>query len=104
YLSGIGENLLAVHPVMPHMLEHQLTELNSYNREFERLHARDALPQLDSLMPTLDTVAREDQESLLRIDAEYGKADALAIYYQKHSDRLFRWFSLMASSMALLFL
>jgi hypothetical protein len=104
YLSGIGEKLLAVHRAMPHLLEHQLTELNSYNREFERLRRRDALPRLDSLMPTLGTMAHEDQESLRRIDVEYGKADALAIYYQRHSDRLFRWFSLMASCMALLFL
>jgi len=104
YLSGIGEKLLAVHRAMPHLLEHQLTELNSYNREFERLRTRNALPPLDSLMPTLGTTTHEDHESLRRIDLEYGKADALAIYYQRHSDRLFRWFSLMASGMALLFL
>jgi hypothetical protein len=104
YLSGIGENLLAAHRSMPHLLEHQLAELNSYNREFERLRRRNALPPLDSLMPSLDPTSREDVDSLQRIDFEYGKSDALAIYYQRHSDRLFRWFSYMASSMALLFL
>jgi hypothetical protein len=105
YLSGIGENLLAVHRTMPHLLEHQLTELNAYNREFERLRKRKALRPLDSLLPTLEALdTHADRESLRRIDLEYGKADALAIYYQSHSDRLFRWFSFLASCMALMFL
>jgi hypothetical protein len=105
YLSGIGENLLAVHQAMPLALEHQLTELNTYNREFQRLHKKGSLDPLDSLMPALGNIEeRADREALQRIDIEYGKADALAIYYQNHSDRLFRWFSYMASCMALLFL
>jgi hypothetical protein len=104
YLSGIGENLLAVHKAMPLALEHQLTELNAYNREFERLRKRRKFARLDSLMPALGPIgAHEDRESLQRIDFEYGKADALAIYYQRHSERLFRWFSYMALCMALLF-
>jgi hypothetical protein len=105
YLSGIGENLLATHKAMPLALEHQLAELNAYNREYARLRRKGALGRLDSLMPALgQSDAREDHAALARIDAEYGKADALAIYYQQHSDRLFRWFSYMASCMALLFL
>jgi hypothetical protein len=105
YLSGIGENLLAVHKAMPLALEHQLTELNAYNREFERLWKRKAFTRLDSLMPALGPIgAHEDRESLERIDLEYGKADALAINYQRHSDRLFLWFSCMACGMALVFL
>jgi hypothetical protein len=105
YLSGIGENLLAVHQAMPLALDHQLMELNTYNREFERLRRKGALGRLDSLMPALGQgEPHEDHDALRRIDLEYGKADALAIYYQQHSDRLFRWFSYMASCMALLFL
>jgi hypothetical protein len=105
YLTGIGENLLAVHQAMPLALEHQLTELDTYNREFDRLQAKGALRPLDTLMPAIGSVEdREDGEALRRIDFEYGKADALAIYYQQHSDRLFRWFSYMAAFMALLFL
>src|SRR5262245_24814726 len=64
YLSGIGENLLAVHRSMPHLLEHQLAELNLYNREFERLRKRNALPPLDSLMSSLDPAIRAGDESL----------------------------------------
>lgn len=106
YLTGIGENLLAAHGAeMPHALAQQFIELNTYNREFERLRGKHAFERLDSLLPTLGAIdSRADREDLQRIDAEYGKADALAIYYQRHSDRLFRGFSYTASCMALLFL
>ena len=106
YLSGIGENLLALHgSAMPHSLAEQFVELNTYNREFERLRAKGAFDRLDSLQPTIGSIdSRPDRESLQRIDEEYGKSDALAIYFQRHSDRLFRWFSYTASMMALLFL
>jgi hypothetical protein len=106
YLTGIGENLLAAHGKhMPHPLALQFAELNTYNREFERLRGKHAFERLDSLLPTLGPIdSRADLEGLQRIDAEYGKADALAIYYQRHSDRLFRGFSYTASCMALLFL
>jgi hypothetical protein len=106
YLSGIGESLLAMHgSAMPHALAQQFVELNTYNREFDRLRAKHVFERLDSLLPTLGAIdSRDDREDLQRIDGEYGKADALAIYYQAHSDRLFRGFSYAASCMALLFL
>lgn len=105
YLSGIGENLLAVHNAMPRALAHQLAELNAYNQEFERLDSRRAFPRLDALLPALGAVdADGDRDALERIDAEYGRADALAVHYQRRSDSLFRWFSYMASCMALIFL
>ncbi len=106
YLTGIGENLLAAHgTAMPHPLAQQFAELNTYNREFERLNGKHAFERLDSLLPTLGPIdSHADLEGLQKIDAEYGKADALAIYHQRHSDRLFRWFSYTASGMALLFL
>jgi hypothetical protein len=106
YLTGIGENLLTAHGVaMPQPLVQQFTELNTYNREFARLRRKGAFERIDSLLPTLDPIASHaDREGLQRIDAEYGKADALAVHYQRHSDRLFRGFSYTASCMALLFL
>jgi hypothetical protein len=106
YLSGIGENLLATHGrAMPHALAQQFVELNTYNREFARLRGKHAFERLDSLLPTLGSIdSSADRDGLRLIDEEYGKADALAIYYQRHSDRLFRWFSYTASCMALLFL
>ena len=106
YLTGIGENLLAVHgKEMPHALAQAFAELDTYNREFERLNNKGAFARLDTLLPTLGmTDVGADLEELQRIDGEYGKADALAIYYQRHSDRLFRGFSITASCMALVFL
>jgi hypothetical protein len=106
YLTGIGENLLALHGAdMPHALAQQLIELNTYNREFARLNGKHTFGKLDSLLPTLGAIdTSADRAGLEQIDAEYGKADALAIYYQRHSDRLFRGFSYTASCMALLFL
>lgn len=106
YLTGIGENLLAAHGAdMPHALALQLVELNTYNREYARLSGKRAFPKLDSLLPTLGAIdSSTDRAGLEQIDAEYGKADALAVYYQRHSDRLFRGFSYTASCMALLFL
>ena len=106
YLTGIGEDLLAAHGrAMPQPLAQQFNELNTYNREFARLSGKRAFERLDSLLPTLGPIdSLADRESLQRIDAEYGKADALAVYYQRYSDRLFRGFSYTASCMALLFL
>lgn len=105
FVSAIGENLLALHGHgIPHALTQQFAELNTYNREFDRLNGKHAFDRLDSLLPTLGAMDSRDREDLQRIDAEYGKADALAIYFQRYSDRLFRGFSYTASVMALLFL
>jgi hypothetical protein len=105
YLSGIGERLLAAHKTMPQALEQQLKELNTYNREYARLRTTKAFAHMDSLMSVLGTIgSQENRQALAQIDLEYGKADTLAIYYQRRSDRLFRWFSYMAFTMALLFL
>ena len=68
YLTGIGENLLALHGTeMPHALAQQFIELNTYNREFARLSGKHAFEQLDSLLPTLGSVdSRADRAGLQR--------------------------------------
>jgi cadmium resistance protein CadD (predicted permease) len=105
YLSTIGESLLRRHSDMPAELGHQLAELDDYNREFNSLLSNGRIQGTDSLLRTLPAGMTVPDSSLLReIDAEYGKADALAVFYQRYSDRLFKWFSLMASAMGLLFL
>src|ERR687897_50131 len=49
YVSAIGENLLALHGRgIPHALAQQFVELNTYNREFERLNGKQAFDRLDS--------------------------------------------------------
>jgi cadmium resistance protein CadD (predicted permease) len=45
-----------------------------------------------------------NREALEAIDAEYSKADALAMHNQGQSDRMFKIFALMAASMGFLFL
>ena len=105
YLTFIGENLLAVHDKIPAELERQIAALNAYNAEFERLCATKAIGSVDSLTSALPEAAELTGNSALQlIDAEYGKADALAIHNQKLSDRLFLCFSWMAFLMASVFL
>jgi hypothetical protein len=108
FLAGLSDNVLLRLPTMPHRLKVQLQSLNAYNREYQRLttHWRSRVT-LDCLMsglpPTLEVSGR-DRPTLERIDAQYGKADALAIHFQKRSDYLFTFFNLVAFSMGLAYL
>lgn len=105
FLSGAGEGVLRRHTRMPEPLRRQLIDLDRYNREFAALQAEPYARNPDTLMPTLPaTISASERVDLRRIDIEYGKADALAVLCQLHSNRLFRWFSYMAATMGLLFL
>ena len=105
FLMALGDNVLQMQRVMPPQLEHQLAVLNRYNHEFQALSARGSLRDPDSLLAGLppDIRARE-QTALEDIDAEYAKADALAVHYQVRSDRLFRLFGVMAFTMGTAYL
>jgi hypothetical protein len=105
FLSGAGESVLRRHVKMPHALREQLADLDLYNHEFAALQSEPYARSPDTLMPTLPaTISTNERADLRRIDIEYGKADALAVHCQTHSNRLFRWFSYMACVMGLLFL
>ncbi len=105
YLTCIGENMLAVHPTMPAELDHQLGQLNAYNAEFEKLNDQGYIGSMDSLMATLPASTDLSADAELRlVDAEYARADALAIYNQERSNRVFRASSFMAFVMASVFL
>jgi len=105
YLSGIGENVLRRHSAMPAELCTQLLELDRYNAELQELQAAGTFAVAGELTADLpDHIPAAERAHLQRIDNEYKKADALAIFCQRHSLRLFRWFSYMASAMGLLFL
>src|SRR5215207_2629753 len=105
FLSGIGDNGLLMRQAMPAELAHQLTELNEYNREFHRLTMRGGVKRLDSLMATLPTdLPLHGRATLAQIDAEYGRADLLAVHYQRRSDRLFGFFSLTTFVMAITYI
>src|SRR5579864_1628222 len=108
FLAGLGDNTLQRLPELPRRLDVHLRSLNIYNREYERLISRWPGPApADCLMRHLPaglTVHPAERPLLERIDAQYGKADALALHFQKRSDRLFAFFNLVAFAMGLAYL
>jgi hypothetical protein len=108
FLSGLGDNAVQRLPAMPRRLEVHLRSLNAYNREYHRFRNRwRAPPAPDSLMRALPPSVQVDPHDvpvLERIDLQYGKADALALHFQKRSDHLFAFFNLVAFAMGLAYL
>ena len=108
YLAGLGDNALLRLPAMPRRLEIHLRSLNIYNREYQHYLGRwRAPPAPDSLLGALPAaLALEPREVpvLERIDAQYGKADGLAMYFQRRSDQLFAFLNLVAFAMGLAYL
>src|SRR5882762_3722061 len=105
FLLGVGENVLQVQQTMPSWLKHQLAELNGYNLEFRRLSDAGRLATADSLMAALPaSLPLSGRRPLEDIDAQYRKADALAVYYQRRSDRLFDLFAITAFAMGVAYL
>jgi hypothetical protein len=100
YLRGVGDNAVEMQANMPAFLRHQLAALNHYNLEFRQLLATGRIGAPDSLAAALPADTPLDDDALLAdIDAQYGKADALAVYYQLRSDRLFVLFGMMTLMM-----
>jgi hypothetical protein len=108
FLAGLGDDALQRLPAMPRRLEVHLQSLNIYNREYQRLNGRWRAPPVpDSLLrylPASLPVDPHDATALERIDAQYGKADALALHFQKRSDQLFTFLNLVAFAMGLAYL
>jgi hypothetical protein len=108
YLAGLGDNALLRLPAMPRRLEIHLRSLNIYNREYQHYLARwRSPPAPDSLLDALPAalaLAPREVPVLACIDAQYGKADALAMYFQKRSDQLFAFLNLVAFVMGLAYL
>jgi len=101
FLSGVGDSVLQKHAAIPPPLLHQLTELDDYNRQLGRLIQRGVLGRRDSLLDALPhDVPVPDRPVMSDIDVEYGKADQLAVHYQRRSDLLFKFFSIATFSMA----
>jgi hypothetical protein len=90
---------------MPPQLVRQLVDLNTYNHDYRRLWTHSRIRAPSSLLASVPIdVPVGDQPALEAIDAEYGKADALALHYQSRSDRLFGMFALMAFTMGVAYL
>jgi hypothetical protein len=108
FLGGLGDNALQRLPAMPRRLEVHLRSLNVYNHEYQRFTKGWPAPAPpDSLFSSLPPALQLDPHDvpvLERIDAQYGKADALALHFQKRSDRLFEFLNLVAFTMGLAYL
>jgi hypothetical protein len=105
YLWGVGDHVLQRQSAAPPQLRQQLAGLDEYNADFRRLRADGALRQRDSLLATLPAGhALDDPTILHEIDAQYGKADALAVHFQRRSDRLFGFFGWTTFTMSLAYL
>ena len=105
YLLSAADNVLDVAPSMPASLRRRLADLNEYNFEFERLTADRRLARSDSLMPDRSAMpTASDAAALENVDRQFVKADALAGYMQRRSDRLFNVFGLAALTMGLAYL
>ena len=105
YLSGLGDAGLQAHLQMPAILQEQLSELDNYNLDYLRLHATGTLQDPNSIMAKLPFRGSvPDLPTLRDIDEQYGKADALAVYYHRLSDRLINLFGVVAIVMSFAYL
>jgi hypothetical protein len=105
YLLSAGDGVLEVQHAMPASLKRRLAELNEYNFEFERFSADGSLVRSASLMPSgAEKLAIRDVSILESIDRQFVKADSLAGYMQRRSDRLFNAFGIAAFTMGLAYL
>ena len=105
FLAGIGDSVLQRYATIPGPLLHQFAELNDYNCQFARLTKHELLGRRDSLLDALPPNMPVAERAVMSdIDVEYGKADALAVHYQRRSDRLFKFFSVATFSMAIAYL
>ncbi len=105
YLTGIGDHTLQQHAALPEYFRARLGELNAYNLEYDQLNAQGKLGTPDSLLAALPAeVELRGRSRLADIDLQYGKADALAVHFQRHSDRLFVLFGVMTFAMGLAYL
>lgn len=110
YVLAAGDNVLDVAHAMPSSLIRRLADLNSYNREFDQLIAKGRLVRGPSLLPDQPAPDQcalpswSDAGVLENIDRQFVKADALASYMQRLSDRLFNVFGMAAFTLGLAYL
>jgi hypothetical protein len=105
FLWSAPDGSLQLQYAMPATLMSQLAHLNSYNLEFQQLTEAGRLDPGSSLIDALpESVPPPERRLLEHMDTQYRKADALAVHYQRRSDRLFHLFGIMAFGMGLAYL
>ena len=107
FIAGFSDNTLLRLPALPRRLQVHLHSLNDYNREYRRFASSHGAAVRDSLFGGLqakEAVDGRERVTLKRIDAEYGKADALALYFQRRSDSLFAFLNIVAFALGVAYL
>lgn len=105
FLTGLGDAILKFGSHPPEALRRRLEEFDDYNHDFERVAADVRRAPSDSLLASVPTdLPIEEHPTLRQIDVEYGRADTLALYFQKRSDGLFGMFGIFAFAMGCLYL
>lgn len=105
YLLSVGDGVLDVQPSMPASLKRRLADLNAYNVDFERFTADARLiPSVSLMQRESVATAMSDAPQLAAIDRQFIKADSLAGYMQRRSDRLFNTFGIAAFTMGIAYL
>jgi hypothetical protein len=106
FLTGrLGPYALKKQDDMPKHLLRELIELNGYNKQFHELTYKSNISTDYSLLTSYKNSGNEQKEALLKkVDDEFLKADAIALFNQKKSDGQFKLFAYMAGLMGLFFL
>ncbi len=106
FVAGIlGSRFLVLQEQMPVELHREMRDLNEYNKAFMELLDRNVLKSKWGLFDSIgDANVEEKMSDLAPIELEYRKADAMAVHFQRLSDRLFMIYSGLAGLMGFVFL
>jgi hypothetical protein len=106
YLGAMPDARMVVRTEeMPSTLKQRLASLRAHFEEYDRLKENGQAPPAWGLLDGLPKKPPASLQPILaRIDAEYQRADGLAVHNQNRSDRIFKIFGFMAGAMGLFFL
>jgi hypothetical protein len=105
FLLAVGDHIMESQTTLPSSLQHRLADFDEFNRDFALFCKDPRLLRSESLLRNLQEEKEANDAPLLRyIDAQYVKADSLAVHMQWRSDRLFSLFGIMTFTMGLAYL
>lgn len=105
FLTGAGQNRLAVHAELPRSIADEWRALDHFNHAYHMLSAKGYGQSQSSLITSLPADLKLPDAALLHdIDARYSIADSLAMHFQRGSDGLFRLFGALTLLMGGTFL
>jgi hypothetical protein len=105
FLTSMADDVIDAQPAMPASLRLRLADLDAFNADYATLIASGSALGSGSLLNGVPTeLLGEQMPALEYLDTQYVKADALASYMQRRSDRLFDVFGIMTFTMGLAYL